>query len=200
MSHITDPQTAAATDIGSKGGAQLRSSVDVLLERNRKFANDGAHEGAPVIPTLGLVVVTCLDPRTDPAHFMGLRLSDAFVVRNVGGRVTQDVINDLAFISQIAELVIPEGPLFEVALVHHTQCGAGAFADATFRRAYADRIGVADESLRDHAIVDPEISVRVDLERLRGAESLSKRVTLSAYVYDVVSGKVTAVVANEVRK
>jgi carbonic anhydrase len=55
------------------------------------------------------------------------------VVRNVGGRVTPEVINDLAFVSQIAEAVLPGGPLFEVAVIHHTQCGAGALADDAFR-------------------------------------------------------------------
>jgi carbonic anhydrase len=140
-----------------------------------------------------------MDPRTDPTHFLGLRLSDALVVRNVGGRVTQEVIDDLAFISQMAELVIDEGPLFEVAVIHHTQCGAGAFADATFRQAYASRIGVGEETLGDRAIVDPAASVQVDLDRLRTAPSLSTRVTLSGHVYDVVSGKVRTVVASEAR-
>jgi len=63
------------------------------------------------------------------------------VVRNVGGRVSPEVINDVAFIGQIAETALPDGPLFEVAVIHHNQCGAGALADDTFRRRYdrADR-------------------------------------------------------------
>jgi carbonic anhydrase len=198
MSETTDRPTSEAK--GGRNDAQDQSGIGVLLERNREFANAGAHEAAPVIPNLGLVVITCMDPRTDPAHFLGLRLSDAFVVRNIGGRVTQEVINDLAFISQLAELVIPQGPLFEVALIHHTQCGAGAFADASFRQSYATRIGVTEETLRDHAIVDPAVSVQVDLDRLRAAQSISKRITLSAHVYDVVSGKVQTVVAKEARE
>ena len=82
-------------------------------------------------------MITCLDPRVDPAHFLGLGLSDAMVVRNVGGRVTPEVINDVAFIGQLAENALPDGPLFEVAVIHHTQCGTGALADDTFRRRYA---------------------------------------------------------------
>src|SRR5204863_120761 len=83
--------------------------------------------------------------------FLGLGLSDAIVVRNVGGRVTPEVINDVAFIGQIAEGALPEGPLFEVAVIHHTQCGAGALADETFRRRYAERIGADESALRDRA-------------------------------------------------
>ena len=108
-------------------------NIETALARNRAFAAAGGHEGAVVFPNLRLFVITCLDPRVDPAHVLGLELSDAMVVRNVGGRVTPEVINDVAFISQISENVLPDGPLFEVAVIHHTQCGAGALADDTFR-------------------------------------------------------------------
>ena len=63
------------------------------------------------------------------------------VVRNVGGRVTDEVIDDVAFIGQLAATALPDGPLFEVAVIHHTQCGSGALADDPFRRRYAERIG-----------------------------------------------------------
>jgi carbonic anhydrase len=124
------------------------------LERNRVFAAEGGQEGAVVFPRLGLFVITCLDPRVDPAHFLGLSLGDALVVRNVGGRVTPEVVNDVAFLGQIAENVLPDGPLFEVAIIHHTRCGSGALADATFRRRYAERIGADERTLREHATRD----------------------------------------------
>jgi len=167
------------------------------FERNREFAENGAHVGASVIPKLALAVITCLDPRTDPAHFLGLELSDAFVVRNVGGRVTPEVINDLAFLSQIAEMVVPEGPLFEVAVIHHTQCGAAALADDAFRRRYAERIEVPEETLRDHAIQDPVATVERDIELLLATSAVSRRVGLSGHVYDVVSGRLQTIINSE---
>jgi carbonic anhydrase len=139
-------------------------------------------------------VITCLDPRVDPAHFLGLKLSDAMVVRNVGGRVTPEVINDIAFIGQITESVLPDGPLFEVAVIHHTQCGAGAFADDTFRHTYAERIGGDESMLRERAVLDPSQTVMDDVERLRSASAISPRVTVSGHVYDVVTGLVETVV------
>jgi carbonic anhydrase len=168
--------------------------LDTALARNRAFAADGGHEGAVVFPNLGLFVVTCLDPRVDPAAFLGIGLSDAMVVRNVGGRVTPAVIDDVAFISQIADSVRRDGPLFEVAVIHHTQCGAGALADDGFRGAYAERIGADESALRELAIVDPAATVAVDVERLRGAASISPRFTVSGHVYDVETGLVTTVV------
>jgi carbonic anhydrase len=170
------------------------NNIDSALERNRAFAAAGGHEGAVVFPNLRVFVITCLDPRLDPAHFLGLRLSDAIVVRNVGGRVTREVINDVAFIGQLAEMALPDGPLFEAAVIHHTQCGTGAFADDTFRHRYAERIGVEASTLHEHAILDPVATVTRDVERLRTAPAISPRVTVSGHVYDVLTGLVETVI------
>ncbi len=166
------------------------SNIDPALERNRSFAAAGGHEGAVVFPKLGLFVITCLDPRVDPAHFLGLGLGDAMVVRNVGGRVNRQVVNDVAFIGQLAEGLLPDGPLFEVAVIHHTQCGSGTLADDAFRRRYAERIGAEESTLREQAVLDPEVTVRRDVERLRSAPAISSRITVSGHVYDVSSGLV----------
>ncbi len=191
------PITTAGSEVGRATGFELASrdqqgaaNVDSALERNRAFAAAGGHEGAVVFPKLRLFVLTCLDPRVDPAHFLRLGLSDAMVIRNVGGRVTPEVINDVAFIGQLAENVLPDGPLFEVAVIHHTQCGTGALADDTFRRRYAQRIGADESTLREHAVLDPAATVARDVERLRSAPAISPRVTVSGHVYDVVTGLV----------
>ena len=170
------------------------TGVDSALERNRAFAAEGGHQGAVVFPDLRLFVVTCLDPRVDPAHFLGLGLGDAMVVRNAGGRVTPEVIDDVALIGQFAENAIPEGPLFEVAVVHHTQCGTGALSDEEFRRRYADRIGADASDLADHAVLDPRQTVTSDVARLRSASAISPRIAVSGHVYDVLTGMVETIV------
>jgi carbonic anhydrase len=166
------------------------------LERNRVFAAGGGHEGAVVVPRLRAAVLTCLDPRVDPAHVLGLQLSEAIVIRNVGGRVTRDVIEQLAFLGELADTLLPGdgGPLFEIAVMHHNQCGAGALADEGFRTRYAERIGAPDpDALRDGAIVDPRETVAVDVARLRDAAELRGRHPISAHVYDVTTGLVTTI-------
>src|SRR5205823_2048150 len=144
-------------------------SIEATLARNHAFAVAGGHEGAAVFPALRLLVITCLDPRVDPAHLLGLNLGDAIVVRNGGGRVTPEVIENVAFVGQLAENVVPDGPLFEVAVIHHTQCGAGALADDDFRDRYAQRIGADESALRDYAVLDPAATVASDVDRLRSA-------------------------------
>jgi carbonic anhydrase len=168
--------------------------IDSALERNRAFAAAGGHQGALIFPELRLFVITCVDPRVDPAHVLGLGLGDAIVVRNVGGRVTPEVINDVAFIGQIAENVLPDGPLFEVAVIHHTQCGAGALADDTFRRRLAERTQSDESMLQDRAILDPRATVISDVERLAAASAISPRIAVSGHTYDVETGLVETIV------
>ena len=172
--------------------------IDTVLERNRAFAEAGGHEGATPLATLRLFVITCLDPRTDPAHLLGLHISDAFVVRNVGGRVNDEVINDIAFVAQIAENVNPDAdePLFEVAVIHHNQCGTIAFSSDEFRTTYADRVGIDEAKLRDHAVLDPAATVATDVARLRAAAAIPSRVLISGHVYDVTTGLLTTTVSS----
>ncbi len=175
----------------------MSEGIEEVLGRNREFAARGGHEGQVVFPKLRLFVVTCIDPRTDPAHFLGLDLSEALVLRNAGGRVTPAVIDEIAFISQLAEGAVAEGPLFEVAVVHHTQCGTGALADDDFRRRYAERIGGDEAALRGRAVVDPAATVWNDVDLLRAAPQVPDRVRVSGHVYDVAGGLVETVVPTE---
>jgi carbonic anhydrase len=169
------------------------AGIEAALARNRAFASAGGHEGASLFPTLGLLVVTCVDPRVDPAHILGLELGDAIVIRNNGGRITPQVIDDLAYVSQLAETARPDGPLFEIAVIHHTQCGAARLADDVFRHQYAERIGADESGLREHAVLDPTATAASDVDRLRTATAISPRITVSGHVYDVATGLVETV-------
>jgi carbonic anhydrase len=195
-SALTPPATEFGRAPGSAPPGGSRPEPDnfqVAIERNRVFAEAGGHEGAVMFPRLRLMVITCLDPRVDPAAFLGLGLGDAMVVRNVGGRVTPEVINDVAFIGQLAESAVADGPLFDVAVIHHNECGAGALADDAFRRRYAHRIGVDASTQRSRAVIDPVATVTADAELLRNARSSSPRIAVSGHVYDVRTGLVDTV-------
>ncbi len=167
-----------------------------LLERNEQFARTYT----PM--TLGLpdaqaVVVTCLDHRVDPAIVLGLRLGDAPVIRNAGGRVTEAVIDDITYLAFLAEQLfggqIAAGQLFEVAVVHHTQCGTGFLADPGFRQQAAAATGLAAAALEASAVADPDATVRADVARLLAAPLLSPKVSVSGHVYDIATGRVTTV-------
>jgi carbonic anhydrase len=168
-----------------------------LLDRNEQFAR--GYTPVPLaLPTAELIAVTCLDHRVDPAIFLGLRLGEAPVIRNAGGRVTQAVIDDLAFLAFLARQLFDgqgtDGKLFEVAVIQHTQCGTGFLADPAFRRQAAWATGLAEGALEASAVADPYLTVKADVERLLAAPSLSPEVSVSGHVYDTETGRVSMVV------
>ena len=168
-----------------------------LLERNEQFAR--TYTPVPLgPPTSQVLIVTCLDHRVDPAILFGLRLGEAPVIRNAGGRVTQAVIEDIAYIGFLAEQLFGgqlEGDrLFEVAVLHHTECGTGLLADPGFRRQAAEATGLSEPALEASAVADPHSTVKADVERLLTAPSLSPKVSVSGHVYDIATGRVTTTV------
>ena len=82
------------------------SNLEPLLERNQAFAANGGHEGLTPLPTHMLFLVTCIDGRVDPAHVLGADLGDALVLRNAGGRVNDEVINEIVFIAALTEEIL----------------------------------------------------------------------------------------------
>jgi carbonic anhydrase len=190
---MSDQATADGFELRARDGSEP-GGIEEALERNRAFAAAGGYEGKVVFPQLRLFIVTCLDPRTDPAHLLGLELSDAMVIRNGGGRVTPEVIEEIAFIAQIAGGAVQEGPLFEVAILHHNQCGTMALADDGFRHGFAELVGADEDELRDRAVLDPAETVRADVELLRAAPAVPDRVRVSGHVYDVTTGLIETVV------
>ena len=165
-----------------------------LLERNEQFARTYT----PValgLPAAQVIVVTCLDHRVDPAIVLGLKLGDAPVIRNAGGRVTPAVIEDITYLAFLAEQLfggqLADDRLFEVAIVHHTQCGTGFLTDPSFRHQAAEATGLPEAALEASAVADPHITVKADVERLLTSPLLSPKVSVSGHVYDIATGRIT---------
>ena len=166
-----------------------------LLERNEQFARTYTPLSLG-LPAAQVLVVTCLDHRVDPAIVLGLQLGDAPVIRNAGGRVTQAVIDDIAYLGFLAEQLFGDqatDDLFEVAVVHHTQCGTGFLADPSYRHRAAEATGLPETALEAAAVADPHTTVRADVERLLAAPSVSPKVSVSGHVYDISTGRLATV-------
>jgi len=168
-----------------------------ILERNEQFARTYT-TGQLAQPTMQVLLVTCVDHRVDPAITLGLQLGDALVIRNAGGRVTEAVINDIAYLAYLAEQLFGAqgggSGLFEVAIVHHTQCGTSFLADPGFRHQAAEATGVPEAALEAAAVADPEITVKADVDRLLASPVLSPKVSVSGHVYDIATGRLTTTV------
>jgi len=180
------------------------SNIAPLLDRNRAFASHpGARQGMPrlpFIPNLTLYIVTCIDGRVDPAQVLGVKLGEALVQRNIGGRITPAVIRDIAYAGDLVDAKAAEGPYFEVAIIHHTDCGSTLLADDELRHGFAQRIGTDERTLADTPVLDPARTVQTDVERVLWAEEIPQNVHVSGHVYDVHTGLVTAVVDAKAKK
>lgn len=171
------------------------SQLDPLLDRNPAFAATGAHKDLQTMPRHQTLLVTCMDPRVDPAAFFRLELGDAPVLRNAGGRVTRDVIEEVAFVGHVTKTMFGDGaPRFEVCVIQHTGCGSGMFANAEFSRGYAELIDANATEVAGRAVTDPDVTVRGDVELLRRSPLLPSNATVSGHVYDVDTGLVRTVV------
>jgi carbonic anhydrase len=145
-------------------------------------------------------VITCIDPRADPAHFLGLEFGEAIVARTVGGRVTPAVIQDVAYIGYLVETKAPEGPYLEAAIIQHNDCGSGLLADQELRHGFAQRTGYDEATLADLPVLDQPATVHADVERLLSDPRISPHIELSGHVYDVQTGLLTTVAEPRLRR
>lgn len=185
------------------------AGFEELLRRNRSFAASVDVAALQVMPGGLVLVLTCVDPRVEPAGVLGVGLGEAVVLRNVGGRVDDAVTADVAFLAAIGQAmgqatgqVMGQGAgvgnpaggrALEVAVVHHTQCGSGFLADEGFRRGFAARTGLAEGPLAARAVTDPVASVRADVARLRADPLLPAGVVVSGHVLRLETGLVETV-------
>ena len=174
------------------------SNITALLGRNKAFASSGAWRNTPRLPFLPfqcLYIITCIDPRTDPAEFLGLGFGDAIVARTVGGRVTDAVIRDLSYIGYLVEVKAPQGPYFEAAVIHHTDCGSRLLEDPELRRGFAQRSGYDEQQLAALPATVAAETVRGDVAKVLAAPQVSTRITVSGHVYDTATGLLKTVAA-----
>jgi carbonic anhydrase len=174
------------------------SQMPALLQRNVQFTRTA--QPLPLgLPRRQVVLLMCLDHRIDPAAVFGLEPGDAPVIRNAGGRVTSAVINDIAFLAFLAGRLRggAEGTadgLFEVAVVHHTQCGTGFLADPGLLTQAAEATGIPDADLAATAVAHPTRTVRSDVERLLASPQLPPGVSISGHVHDLTTGRVSTII------
>jgi carbonic anhydrase len=156
------------------------SAIADLVRANAGYASRFPGE-RPASPRLGVAVVACMDARVDLFAALGLDLGDAHVIRNAGGRVTDDVLRSLA-ISQ------RELGTKEIMLIHHTQCGLAGFDDAAFRARLSADSG-RPPTWDVPGFADPAAGALESAQRVRACAWLPHRDSVRAFVFDVATGR-----------
>jgi len=164
-----------------------------LVERNAPFAANFDHADLKIKPQMSTLIIGCVDARVDPAHLLGLDPGDAVVMRNVGGRVTDEVIQHIKILQSLGMLMM--GVDLDVALIHHTGCGASLFTNPELAEALSEALGTDGSVIESLAITDPIDSIATDIERLRASEILPNDMLVAGYVYDVDDGHLNQIVA-----
>jgi carbonic anhydrase len=155
------------------------SEVNRLVAANKAYAAARANVADPR-PSRQLAVVTCMDARIDVFAALGLHLGEAHVIRNAGGRVTDDVLRSLTLSSHVLGVDT-------VVVMQHTKCGLAGVTDQELRR----RTGADFDffPIDDHAG-----ALREDIELLVSKPYLEPLQTIAGFVYDVESGDIADLV------
>jgi carbonic anhydrase len=176
-----------------------------VLESNRKYASNFGEKGKLAMPPARrFAILTCMDARLDPAQYAGLAEGDAHVIRNAGGRASDDAIRSLV----ISYKLLGTREFF---VIHHTNCGMEFFSNDVMRELLASSLETAELTpigFRDvgqgpgsHAgeyiewltIRDQAQAVIDDVERIRNHPLVPKSIPIYGFVYDVCSGKLIEV-------
>src|SRR5215210_2500183 len=116
-------------------------------------------------PGRRFAILTCMDARLDPAKYAGLSEGDAHVIRNAGGRASDDAIRSLAISQQLLGTR-------EIVVVHHTDCGMLTFSNDHLRAKLRDELGADASNVDFLPFGDLEQSVRDDVQTLRSSPLL----------------------------
>jgi carbonic anhydrase len=157
-----------------------------LLEANRRYAAGFTKGSLPMPPGRHVAILACMDARLDPARMLGLEEGDAHVIRNAGGRATDDAIRSLA----ISQLLLGTR---EVVVIHHVDCGMLTFSNDDFRAKISADLGADASAIDFLPFSDLAQSVRDDVATLRQSPLLPKDVAISGFVYDVKTGRLAPV-------
>jgi carbonic anhydrase len=179
--------------------------LNEVLEANRTYADRFGDKGAlPVPPARRFAILTCMDARMDPAQFAGLSEGDAHVIRNAGGRASDDAIRSLV----ISYKLLGTREWF---VIHHTECGMQFFTDDTIRGLLASSLETAileETGWRDVGsgpgstagnfiawltFTDLAGSVVEDVQRIRSHPLVPANIPIYGYIYDVKTGKLIEV-------
>jgi carbonic anhydrase len=177
------------------------NALESMLERNKDFADQQSAAGTlmpslpQAMPNVRAVIIGCADMRVEPAEIFGIKPGEAVVIRNIGGRITPGLLEELGMlgrIGQVAEAIPGGGGEFHLIVLHHTDCGITRLAGDPAMLAHYFQIPESD--VKAKAVLDPRKAVAVDVALLRTIPALPANWLLSGLVYDVATGLVETVV------
>jgi carbonic anhydrase len=177
------------------------NNLDRFLQRNKDFAAQQSAAGtlmpslSRAMPNAKAIIIACADMRTDPAHVLGIKPGEAVVLRNIGGRITPGLLEQLGLLGRIGELAgeVPGGGgEFHIIVLQHTDCGATRLAGDPAM--FAHYFQIPESDLKTKSVTDPRAAVAGDVAALRAIPALPAAWLISGLVYNVATGLVEVIV------
>ena len=165
----------------------MTESFTDLLAANESYAARFTGGGLPGRAARGLGVVTCMDSRIEPLQMLGLSTGDAKILRNAGGRVTDDVLRTLVLATHLLGV-------HRVMVVQHTDCRMAKVTDDQAHAAILAESGTDTRSLEFHTIPDQQATLERDVQRIRSFSYLPRGLAVVGCLYDVTTGRVRVAV------
>jgi len=166
------------------------SVFDEFLSANEQYVQGFDRGDLAMPPRRHVAVLTCMDARLHPEKFLGLDVGDAHVIRNAGGRASQDAIRSLAISERLLGTT-------EIVVIHHTDCGMLTFQNTDLAAKIQADLGVDASDWDFLPFQDLEASVREDVETLRRSPLIPRNIPISGAIYDVRSGQLQEVVRDD---
>jgi carbonic anhydrase len=160
--------------------------VQEFLRADEAYAANFDKGDLPMPPARHVAVLTCMDARLDPARFLGLKEGDAHVIRNAGGRASEDAIRSLVISQQLLGTNA-------VVVIHHTDCGMLTFSNTDLRTKLKKDLNASADHIDFLPFKDLEQSVRDDVATLKASPLIPETVEISGFIYDVRSGRLLPV-------
>lgn len=171
----------------------MNEVVDGLNKRNEEFAKNRFVEGLKMMPSAKTMIIGCVDPRVDPAEIFDLKVGEAAVIRNVGGRVFPSTLQTMGMLGMVAKAQGGEvGTGWNLIVLHHTDCGINCLVQDP--KMLAKHFDVPPAELDSLAVADPYAAVKVDVAALKANPQLAAGLVVTGIVYDVQTGRTTTVV------
>jgi carbonic anhydrase len=177
------------------------SAFDNMLARNKDFATREGSAGRlmpslpEALPNVKALIIGCADMRVDPAHVLGVESGEAVVLRNIGGRITPGLVEQIGLlgrIGQVAGVAPGGGGEFHIVILQHTDCGITRLAGDPALLAHFFQI--EESEVASKMVLDPRSAVAMDVASLRTITALPASWMISGLVYDVATGLVEIVV------
>jgi carbonic anhydrase len=157
-----------------------------LLDANRDYAGNFGLSGFDGIAHAGVAMVTCMDSRIDPLKMIGLKPGDAKILRNPGGRVT-----DQALVALVLGVTLLD--VTRVLVVEHTRCAMATSTEEELKERIGHSAGSDASWMTIGAIADQEATVRADVLRIRSHPLIDEKVLVGGFIYDVDTGLLSPV-------